>query len=180
MINDFRWPSILAMGEGYMINKPRTKWVLYAVVLAWAATSGVAITFAGSPSDNPPSVSSDDLTYSADEAAKSGEYSTALRLYRQLAEKGNARAQYILGRMYDESVPPDIKEAVKWYQLAAAQGYAEAQYKLGTMYEDGKGVPQDKKEAVKWYQLAAAQGYAKAQHKLAPPTPTCDMDCHRR
>ena len=163
-----------------MINKPGPKWLLYAVVLAWAATSGVAITFAGSPSDNSPSVSDNDLTRSADEAAKSGEYATALRLYRQLAEKGNARAQYILGRMYDESVPPDIKEAVKWYQLAAAQGYAEAQYKLGTMYEDGKGVPQDKTEAVKWYQLAAAQGYAKAQYRLAPPTPTCEMDCHRR
>ena len=160
-----------------MINKPRTKWALYAVVLTWAATSGAA---AGSPSDNPPSGSRDDPAYSADEAARSGEYSTALRLYRQLAEKGNARAQYILGRMYDESVPQDIKEAVKWYQLAAAQGYAEAQYKLGTMYEDGKGVPQDKKEAVKWYQLAAAQGYAKAQHRLAPPTPTCDMGCHQR
>jgi hypothetical protein len=59
-----------------MASKIGMKWVCGAVVLAWAATSGVAITFAGSPSKKPPSVSINDLTHSADEAANNGEYST--------------------------------------------------------------------------------------------------------
>jgi hypothetical protein len=147
-----------------MASKLGMKWVCAAaVVFAWAATSGVAITFAGSPSKKPPSVSINDLTNSADEAAGSGDYWTALRLYRRLAEKGDARAQSILGTMVVDSNP---KEAVKWYKLAAAQGYAEAEYKMGWVYEDGIGVPRDKDEAARWYKLAAEHGYLEAQYKL--------------
>ena len=147
----------------HMTNKICTKWVLAACVLAWAATSGIAITYAGSPSKKSPGISTHDLTQSADEAANNGDYSTALRLYRKLAEKGDARAQCKLGKMYRDS---DLKVEVKWYKLSAAQGYAEAQYLLGSMYEEGRGVPRDKDEAVKWYKLAAAQGYAEAEYKL--------------
>lgn len=160
-----------------MVSKLGMKWVCAAaVVFAWAATNGVAITFASSPSKKPPSVSIDNLTRAAAAAANSGHFGNAFRLYRQLAEKGDARAQYILGGMYGDSVPRNLKEALKWYQLPAAQGYADAQYMVGTMYEEGKGVPQDKKEAIKFYQLAAAQGYAEAEYKLGakvrPPPPT--------
>lgn len=155
-----------------MASKIGMKFVCGAVVLALAATNGVGLTFAGSPSKKPPSASINDLTKSADEAAQSGDYYTALDLYRQLAKKGDARAQCKLGVMLGDS---DLKEALKLYQLSAAQGYAEAQYRLGTMYEQGEGVPRDQNEAVKWYQLAAAQGYAEAEYKLGtkhrPPAP---------
>jgi TPR repeat protein len=145
-----------------MTNKFRTKWVLAAAcVLAWAAASGVAI--AGSPSKKPPSVNIDALSHSAAEAANSGDYFTASRLYRQLAEKGDARGQNMVGVMIADSDP---KEAVKWFKLAAAQGYGEAEFRLGWMYEEGNGVPRDKDEAVKWYQLAAAHGYLEAEYKL--------------
>jgi hypothetical protein len=54
--------------------------VLAAFVFAWAATSGVAITIAGSPSKKPPSVDIQAVIKSADEAAKSGDYFEALHL----------------------------------------------------------------------------------------------------
>ena len=93
------------------------------------------------------------------EAAQKGDYKTALKLWKPLAEQGNADAQSHLGLMYDEGygVPEDDKQAVKWYRLAAEQGHALAQYNLGLMYDEGEGVPEDDKQAVKWYRLASEQ-----------------------
>jgi uncharacterized protein len=101
-------------------------------------------------------------------AYKSGDYATALREVRPLAEQGDAESQYNLGVMYHKGkgVPQDYKTAVKWYRLAAKQGNIGAQYNLGGMYHKGKGVPQDYKTAVKWYRLAAKQGNVRAQSKL--------------
>ena len=97
-----------------------------------------------------------------------GEYAAAVRLYRPLAEQGNAEAQWRLGFMYEQGkgVPQDYSEAAKWYRLAAEQGNAPAQLGLGTLYYNGRGVPQDDAEAVKWYRLAAEQGDAEAHNNL--------------
>ena len=86
------------------------------------------------------------------------DYTTALRLFRPLADQGDADAQSMLGLMYDlgRGVPQDYAQAVKWYRLAADQGYAWAQNNLGNMYELGQGVPQDYVEAHKLFNLAAA------------------------
>ena len=101
-------------------------------------------------------------------AAQAGDYATALKEWKPLAEDGYAVAQYNLGLMYNKGrgVPQDYTEAVKWYRLAAEQGYPKAQAILGLMYSDGEGVLQDYAEAVKWYRLAAEQGDAKAQTNL--------------
>ena len=101
-------------------------------------------------------------------AYKRGDYATALREFRPLAEQGDAGAQFDLGRMYDkgQGVPQDYAEAVKWYRKAAEQGHAKAQTGLGFMYEHGKGVAQDYAEAVKWYRKAVEQGDAPAQLNL--------------
>ena len=97
-----------------------------------------------------------------------GDYKTALRGFKRLANKGNAAAQYNLGQMYrdGEGVSKNYKTAVKWYKLAAKQGNAFAQLNLGELYRQGQGVPQDYKTAVKWHRLAAEQGLAYAQHNL--------------
>ena len=81
-----------------------------------------------------------------------GDYATAVRLMRPLAEQGNAQAQNGLGAMYynGKGVAQDFKEAVKWYRLAAAQGYASAQLNLGAMYYEGKGVTEDFIRAYMW------------------------------
>ncbi len=96
------------------------------------------------------------------------DYTTALRLFRPLADQGDADAQSMLGLMYDngQGVPKDDAQAVNGYRLAADQGYAWAQTSLGTMYDNGQGVPKDYAQAVKWYRLAANQGYASAQDNL--------------
>ena len=102
------------------------------------------------------------------DAYNSGDYTTALRLWRPLAKQCNARAQFNLGLMYykGRGITQDYGEATKWWRLAAEQGHATAQFNLGVMYEDGRGVPQDHAEAVKWHQFAAEQGHADAQHNL--------------
>ena len=78
-------------------------------------------------------------------AYNKGDYKTAFKLWKPLAEQGNASAQSNLGVMYANGygLPQDYKQAVKWYRLAAEQGNARAQSNLGAMYEAGKGVPQD-------------------------------------
>jgi TPR repeat protein len=57
------------------------------------------------------------------------DYETALKLWRQLAEQGNAKAQYNLGIMYDKGngVPRDYAAAYMWYTLAIARGDEQAQ-----------------------------------------------------
>jgi hypothetical protein len=52
-------------------------------------------------------------------AAERGDYATAVRLWRALAEQGNARAQGAIGRMYERGlgVNQDDREAVKWYAV---------------------------------------------------------------
>ena len=98
------------------------------------------------------------------EAAQRGDFATAMREWRPLAEAGVAKAQYNLGVMYDKGkgVPEDDTEAVKWYRLAAEQGHAQAQSNLGAMYANGEGVPEDYVQAYAWTNLAAAQGHKKA------------------
>ena len=58
-------------------------------------------------------------------AHKRGDYETALREWRPLAEQGNAKAQSALGIMYYEGrgVPQDYVQAVRWYRKAAAQAH---------------------------------------------------------
>ena len=99
------------------------------------------------------------------QAYESGDYATALREFRPLAEQGIAEAQYNLGLMYaaGEGVPKDDAEAVKWFRKAAEQGVALAQHNVGAMYANGRGVPKDDVEAVKWFRKAAEQGFVESQ-----------------
>ena len=68
-------------------------------------------------------------------AHQAGDYNTALKEWRPLAEQGNAITQYNLALMYKngEGIAEDNVEAVKWYKRAAEQGYASAQNNLGNM-----------------------------------------------
>ncbi len=92
-------------------------------------------------------------------AYNQGDYGTALREWRPLAEQGDAGAQLNLGFMYDNGygVPQDYTEAIKWYRRAAEQGSDRAQYNLGLMYDVGYGVPQDFVRAHMWYDIAGVE-----------------------
>ena len=65
-------------------------------------------------------------------AAKRGDFATALREFKPLAEQGHADALWFLGIMYrnGQGVPQDYKTAVKWLGLAANQGYPFASDKV--------------------------------------------------
>ena len=110
------------------------------------------------------------------EASNRGDYATALRLFRPLAEQGGVAAQYNLGIMYanGRGVPQDYGEAVRWWRRAAEQGLAGAQHNLGFMYANGRGVPQNYDEAARWYRRAAEQGHAGAQNNLGAMYSTGD------
>jgi TPR repeat protein len=97
-----------------------------------------------------------------------GDYATALKELRPLAEQGHAEAQYLLGYMYykGRGVGQDGAATVKWLRKAAEQGDVKAQYLLGYMYYKGQGIGQDDKEAEKWLLKAAKQDHAKAQFYL--------------
>ncbi len=94
-------------------------------------------------------------------AYERGDYETALREFRPLAEQGDADAQFNLGIMYDNGrgVPQDYVQAVRWYRKAAEQGGAKAQ--------DGRGVPQDYVQAHMWFNLAAAGSPPGESHDTA-------------
>ena len=94
------------------------------------------------------------------DAYNRGDYDTALKEFRPLAEQGYPLAQATLGFMYakGQGVPQDDQEAVRWSRLAAEQGDAGAQFNLGLMYAKGQGVAQNYIQAYMWETLAAAQG----------------------
>jgi uncharacterized protein len=92
------------------------------------------------------------------------DYATAQRLFRSLADQGDAVAQYRLGLMYQGGlgVPEDYASAAMWFRRAADQGLKTAQWDLGLMYENGFGVQRDYVQAHMWYNLSAAQGWGAA------------------
>lgn len=90
-------------------------------------------------------------------AVARGDYAAALGIWRPLAERGDADAQYNLGHLYRQGlgVSKSLSEAAKWYGLAAAQGVPNAQFNLALMYANGQGVRQDLVLAHMWLSLAA-------------------------
>jgi uncharacterized protein len=87
------------------------------------------------------------------------DYAEALRIWGQLADQGDARAQFSVGKMYyiGQGVQRDYAKADEWFQKAADQGFAYAQFNLGVAYEDGGlGVPQDYALAHMWFNLASS------------------------
>ena len=121
-----------------------------ALLLLWSAVS-----FAGEFEDGLAAYNRED-------------YKTAVAMLTKAANKGDAKAQTMLGAMYSEGqgVPQDYKQAASWYRKAADQGNAKAQTNLGAMYADGRSVTQDYKQAASWYRKAADQGNAVAQNNL--------------
>jgi uncharacterized protein len=92
------------------------------------------------------------------EAFSSGDYVRTINTVSPLARRGNARAQALLGFMYENGfgVPQAYEAAADLYARAAAQGDPVGQNRLGLLYDKGHGVPQDFVLAYKWLNLAAA------------------------
>lgn len=93
-----------------------------------------------------------------------GNHTKAFRLYRKLAEQGNAIAQHSLGGMYFDGLGTavDLTKAAHWYKKAAQQGSIPSQIELGRILYDGKGAAQDRVAAYVWFDMAARGGNWKA------------------
>ena len=114
------------------------------------------------------------------DAYDSGDYATALREFKPLAEQGDDDAQFYMGLMYEKGngVPQDYKTAVKWYTLAAEQGDSSSQYNLGLMYYYGDGVIQDNVSAHMWVNISASNGKenrVKARDTIAKEMTSADI-----
>jgi TPR repeat protein len=61
-----------------------------------------------------------------------GDYMPAIRVFRTLAEQGNAKAQNVLGVMFrkGEGVPKNPARAHMWFSFAAKRGEAGARAEL--------------------------------------------------
>ena len=91
------------------------------------------------------------------------EYAAAAKLFRPLAEKGNAVAQYRIALMHKMGLGVS-----KDRKFAAKQGNPEAQVLLGSLYYTGEGKEsEDIEKAYMWYDVAAMQGNDEAKKELA-------------
>lgn len=89
-----------------------------------------------------------------------GDYGTAYREWRKLAEADDREAQVALASLYRDGIGRtiDLARAAQWYKRAAQAGNAVAQMNLAEMYEQGMGLKRDTVAAFVWYHRAAAQG----------------------
>ena len=98
------------------------------------------------------------------EAWQRGDFASAVKQWRPLADRGDADAQFNMGQAYrmGRGVPADLRIAQSWFQKAAAQGHELAQGNLGLLlYESGK-----RAEAMPWIRKAAGRGDPRAQYVL--------------
>ena len=98
-------------------------------------------------------------------AYNTGDFAGAMRLWRPLADRDDARSQAGIGFMYHRGlgVKTDDVQAAFWLRKAAEQGQAEGQMMLGNLYYFGLGVPQSYAAAYAWCELAQDNGQAEAQ-----------------
>jgi len=97
-------------------------------------------------------------------------YSQTKPSLRERAEKGEAEAQFNLGKNYEAGrggLKRDYTEAANWYRRSAEQGDPYAQASLGILYRFGKGVPHDNVTAYMWFDLAASQISGGEQETIA-------------
>jgi Caspase domain/Sel1 repeat len=85
------------------------------------------------------------------------DYRTALAVWQEQADAGEAEAQYMVAQIYEKGLgtPPDYARAASWYRKAADQGHNASQISLGYLLEQGLGVTANSAEALDWYRRAA-------------------------
>ena len=85
----------------------------------------------------------------------------AIRYLRSSALRGDARAQFELGAIYDqgEATPRDITQALLWYFLASVSNDPGAEFNLASLFESGEGVEADPVMAYAYYSLAISHDY---------------------
>ncbi len=96
------------------------------------------------------------------DAWSQGDYARALRIWRPLADSGDADAQFNIAQAYKlgRGVPQDMNAAIDYYRRAAAQGHAQAEDNAGLLlYQQGR-----RPEAMPYLDRSAERGEARAQY----------------
>ena len=117
------------------------------------------------------------------------------------AERGHAKARFILGELAEEGRGEAVSHAraLEHYEKAALQGDPDAQLAYADKLEEGEGTEQDLSRAFEFYERAALNGIAEAQvrgraglrgegkgggggQSLPPPPPAKDSlgNCYKR
>lgn len=94
------------------------------------------------------------------EAWQRADYGSAVAIWRPLAQKGDADAEFNLGQAYrmGRGVPIDLGMAKIWFQKAADAGHLDAETTLGLLlFQNG-----DLTGGLKWLRRAAEQGEPRA------------------
>lgn len=101
--------------------------------------------------------------------AVSAKSSDPLQKLRQLAQAGDADAQFELGARYatGEGTAQDYAQAVNWFRRAADAGQVLAAATLAAYYRAGRGVPRDEISAYTWSAIAQQEGDLASKHRLA-------------
>ena len=88
------------------------------------------------------------------------DYKSALRIWMDAAQAGDAEAQNNVGEIYERGLggEPNYPAAIIWYQKAADQDYSRALFNLGTLTEQGFGVEKDRLKALNLYRRAWGVG----------------------
>ena len=88
---------------------------------------------------------------------ESGRYNVALEEFTLLGERGDSRAEFMLGAMYfhGKGVLQNDSFAAIWFHKSAIQGHSGAQLAYGSLHIRGVGVTQDLVRAYMWLSLAS-------------------------
>ena len=86
----------------------------------------------------------------------------------QVAERGDAYAQYRMGQLYRNGplLIPDSSKAKQWLTQAAKQELSEAQYALGKLLLSDDWEVRDPDEGIRWLKQAAENGSHYAAYRL--------------
>lgn len=86
----------------------------------------------------------------------------------QLAESGNAEAQYKVGMAYynGDGVLQDYKTALSWLAKSVEGNYPAAFGIVGDCFMMGKGVQQDPKQAANFYHFGAEKGDTYSKYRI--------------
>src|SRR5690348_56585 len=94
------------------------------------------------------------------EAWQRSDYSGAVAIWRPLAEKGDADAQFNLGQAYrlGRGVPTNLAAAKTWFERSANQGHVDAETTLGLLLFQNN----DQAAGLKWLKKASEKGEPRA------------------
>ena len=87
---------------------------------------------------------------------------------KQLAQAGDAYAQYLMGLLYRDGglVIPDTEKAQYWMEAAATQNVPAAQYALGKLLLSDDPLVHDPDQGIRWLKASAQNGNDYASYAL--------------